>query len=136
MDTAQDKDLTIKSITAVPRSKNFYNFFINGTNEKRSMKLNGLSEFIMKLCPSVGGRATIMIYEFRPFYVEVETQTLLELAEIPDPPESRHTRMFGGIKKTVKRAESEKEQKSGLVAKRKQILFNSILGLTKEHRHS
>jgi hypothetical protein len=127
MDVIQDQDLTIKSITVVPRSRNFYNFFINGTNEKRSMKLESLADFITKLCPAVGGKARIMIYEFRPFYVEIETDTLLELEEVPEAPEPRRALMFKGGKKIAKQAKEEKERASSFVDKRRQTIFGNIL---------
>jgi hypothetical protein len=132
MGIVQDQDLTIKSITAVPRSKNFYNFFINGTNEKRSMKLEGLAEFVTKLCPAVGGRAKIMIYEFRPFYVEVETETLLELEEIPAPPEPHRAQMFGGVKEVAKMVREEKDRQARFVDKRRQSIFGNILKLARK----
>jgi hypothetical protein len=132
MDTVQDQDLTIKSITAVPRSKNFYNFFINGTNEKRSMKLEGLAEFVTKLCPVVGGKARIMIYEFRPFYVEVETETLLELEEIPTPTEPHRAQMFGGVKEMEETVREEKGRRASFVDKRRQSIFGNILELARK----
>jgi hypothetical protein len=132
MDTVQDQDLTIKSITAVPRSKNFYNFFINGTNEKRSMKLESLAEFVTKLCPVVGGKARIMIYEFRPFYVEVETETLLELEEIPTPTEPHRAQMFGGVKEMEETVREEKGRRASFVDKRRQSIFGNILELARK----
>jgi hypothetical protein len=127
-----DQDLIIKFITAVPRSKNFYNFYINGTNEKRSMKLHDLAEFITKLCPTVGGRARMMIYEFRPFYMEVETKTLLELEEVPEDPEPRRALMFDGVKKITKTVKEEKEKQGNLVDKRRQTIFGNILKLVRK----
>jgi hypothetical protein len=124
-----DQDLTIQSITAVPRSKNFYNFYINGTNEKRSMKLEGLADFITKLCPAVGGRARTMIYEFRPFYMEIETETLLELQEIPEPSESHRSMLFSGVKAASRMVKKEKERQGSFVSRQKQTLFGNILSL-------
>jgi hypothetical protein len=134
MGVVQDQDLTIKSITAVPRSKNFYNFFINGTDEKRSMKLESLAEFITKLCPIVGGKARIMIYEFRPFYVEIETSALLELEEIPGEPEPRRALLFKGIKKTAKQVNEEKKREESFVDKRRQTIFGNILKLARKSK--
>jgi hypothetical protein len=127
-----DQDLIIKFITAVPRSKKFYNFFINGTNEKRSMKLNDLADFVTKLCPSVGGRARIMIYEFRPFYVETETGTLLELEEIPKGPEPRRALIFGRVEEITKAVKEEKKKQGGFVDKRRQTIFGNILKLARK----
>jgi hypothetical protein len=72
-----------------------------------------------------------MIYEFRPFYVEIETETLLELEEIPKPPESHRAILFGSAKKVVKYAKEEREQ-NNLVDKRKQNVFGNILKIIKK----
>jgi hypothetical protein len=124
-----DRDLTVKSITAVARSKNFYNFYINGTNEKRSMKLKALADFVTGLCPAIGGRARIMIYEFRPFYMEVETETLLELEEMPEAPEPRRALLFGGVKNIAGAVKEEQARKAGLVDKKRQTVFGNLIKL-------
>lgn len=95
------------------------------------MKLNALADLITKLCPAVGGKARIMIFEFRPFYVEVETETLLELEEIPEPPEPRRALMFGGVKKVEKMTKEERDKEGSFVDKRRQTLFGNILKLAK-----
>jgi len=129
-----DPDLIIKVIIAVPKSRNFYNFYLNDSNEKRSMKHKDLAEFVAKLCPEVGGKALKMIYEFRSFYVEIETNTLLELLETPEKPEAHRTVLFGNRKKILKTAKDErkKEKKEEFVDKRKQIIFSNILKLIKK----
>jgi len=126
-----DRDLIIKSIVAVPRSKNFYNFYINGTSEKRSMKLEALADFITKLCPEVGGRARIMIYEFRPFYVEIETKSILELLEKVKDKEPERLILFGTTRKRVKEGREEKKKKESPVDKRRQTIFGNILRLVR-----
>jgi hypothetical protein len=94
------KENAIKIITAVPRSKNFCNFYINGTDEKRSAKLEDLAKWITEVCPAVGGQARLMIYEFRPFCIEVEAETITELSEDPEPMETHRDAIF---KRTGKR---------------------------------
>ena len=128
---AKDPDLIIKTVVAAPRSRNFYNFYINDSDEKRSMKPAALADFVEKLCPAIGGRARMMIYEFRPFYAEIETETLLELAEIPGEPEPRRALLFGGRKKAV-RAVMEGRSKGDAVDRRRQGIFANILKLTKK----
>jgi hypothetical protein len=93
------------------------------------MKLEGLADFITKLCPVVGGRARTMIYEFRPFYVEIETETLLELQEVPEPTEPHRFLLFGGVKKVSKIIKEEKNKQGSFVAKQRQIIFGNILKL-------
>lgn len=124
-----DKDLTIKSLTVTPKSRNFYNFYINGTSEKRSMKPEKLIDLITELCPAVGGEARTMIYEFRPFYVEVETDTILELTKTPPKPRSHKDIVFDGRKKVFKSLKDAGERK--FVDDRKDRIFKNILKLSK-----
>jgi hypothetical protein len=128
----KDQDLIIKVLIAIPRSKNFYNFYINSTNEKRSMKLEALADFVTKLCPAIGGKARAMIYEFRPFYAEIETETLLELEETPGAPESHRQLLFGRRISTPKMAEKTRKKPGGFVSGHKQGIFNNILKLVKK----
>jgi len=128
-DKIVDKDLTIKSITAVPRSKNFYNFYINGTSEKRSMKPENLIDLITDLCPVVGGKARIMIYELRPFYLEVETETIMELFEIPEKPETHKELVFDNRKKVFRHLKEDCDTK--LIDSQKDEIYKNILKLVK-----
>jgi len=129
MEQSIDTDLTIKSITAVPRSKNFYNFYINSTPEKRSMKPEKLADLITERCPAVGGTARIMIYELRAFYVEIETNTIKELGESQAEPESKKELIFGTRKTVIKQANKPKEPE--IVDRRKDMIFKNILKLMK-----
>jgi len=124
-----DRDLTIVSITAVPRTKNFYNFYINGAPEKRSIKPEKLIDLITELCPLVGGTARTMVYELRSFYVEVETDTIQELSEIPKKQESHKELVFDNRKKLFKKIKNSEEPK--LIDKQKDRIFNNILKLVK-----
>lgn len=96
------------------------------------MKPEDLADFVTKLCPAVGGRVRSMIFEFRPFYAEVETETLLELEEIPEPPEPHRSQMFGGVKAAEKAVKKEKSRRNDLVSKRRQIIFGNILKLARK----
>ena len=129
MEKAIDKDLAIKSVTAMPRSRNFYNFFINGTPEKRSMKPERFIDFIIGICPVVGGTARRMVYEFRPFYIEVETDTILELEDVPGRPETHKELLFGSRKKIIRAEKESKEVK--FVDDRKDRIFRNILKLAR-----
>lgn len=124
-----DKDLTIVSITAVPRTKNFYNFYINGTPEKRSMKPEKLIDLITELSPAVGGIARTMVYELRSFYVEIETDTILELTDIPGKAESRKELVFDNRKKLFKKIKESTKEK--LIDDQKDRIFQNILKLAK-----
>jgi len=90
----QDNDLIIQSLICTPKSKNIYNYYINGTNEKHSMKQENLADFITELCPAVGGKARIMIYELRYFYVEIKAETITELEVAPNERESHRSIIF------------------------------------------
>ena len=125
-----DPDLIVKTLVVVPRSKRFCNFFINDTNEKRSMKHEEISKYITKLCPAVGGKARAMIYEFRPFYIEIETETIQELEETPEEPESRRNLIFSNSQKI--KAEKSKRDNSNLVSDKKQFIFENVLKLIKK----
>jgi len=98
------------------------------------MRPNDLADFIAKLCPAVGGRARTMVYEYRPFYVETETETLLELEETVGEPEPRRAILFGDRKKIIKIAKEEKNKReqNGPVDKRSQTIFGNILKLVKK----
>ena len=90
----QDKDLIIKSLICIPKSKNIYNYFINSPDDKHSMKQEELADFITELCSAVGGKARIMIYELRHFYVEIETKTITEVDTIAKEKDSHRSIVF------------------------------------------
>jgi len=74
------KSTTIQYILIIPRKKIYVEYYINGNSESHSMKYDEMYSF---LCLHMSPPHTVAIrnflYSFRPFFVSVEKNKVIEL---------------------------------------------------------
>ena len=106
------------SITVIivnPRNDRLYNYWINGSLEKRCMLKDRMREFCLDLCPAKARDINRCIDDMIPFVVYVEQEVFQELEEEPPTPPTKAARMFPLRKKIYSRKDFKvKEDKSFL----------------------
>lgn len=77
-----------------PKSDRIYNYWINGSEEKRSMLKERMREFCLDLCPIKARQINKCIDELIPFVIFVEEKTVQELEEKSKKEKSKMDRLF------------------------------------------
>ena len=90
---------SINTIIVNPRSSRLYNYWVNGTLEKRSMMKERMREFCLELSPDNANEINRCIDEILPFVIFVDQNKFEELEEKTPKPISPADRLFPYRKK-------------------------------------
>ncbi|MGL5913552.1 MAG: hypothetical protein ACRCZB_05250 [Bacteroidales bacterium] len=84
----------IKVIIVYPKNMRIYNYWINGSLEKRSMLQRKMREFCLDLSPENAKDINRCIYEITPFIIYVEKNRFQELNEADPIQQPKANRVF------------------------------------------
>lgn len=83
--TAQDKaENTILAMIVVPKNDKIYHYFINGSQDRRSMLQRKMLDFCLNLCPSHAKEIRKSIFQLIPFIIYPE-DNIFEALKEQDP---------------------------------------------------
>lgn len=114
------------SITVIivnPRNDRLYNYWINGSLEKRCMLKERMREFCLNLCPSKARDINRCIDDILPFVVYVEQGFFQELEEEAPPPIPKATRLFP-MRKAIYSGKNVSVEKEKTLAEKQGHKFN------------
>jgi hypothetical protein len=84
--TAKDKvENVIEALIVIPRNNRLYDYYINGSDDKRVMLQKKMLQFCIDLCPDYTAEIRKCIFEITPFIIYPQEQLFNRLKET-DPP--------------------------------------------------
>ena len=93
--TEKDKvENKIEALLVVPRNNRLYDYYVNGTNDKRVMLQRKMLQFCIDLCPAYAMEIRKCISELHPFIIYPQEQKYCELKENDPPKINRRDLLF------------------------------------------
>lgn len=89
----EKKENEVMAILVVPRTERFYDYYLNGEKDRRTMLRNEINTFCNELCPSCSSEIDRCIFEMRPFILYPQSNEINELKENP-PPKINHRKLL------------------------------------------
>jgi hypothetical protein len=84
--TAKDKvENAILAMIVIPKNNRLYHYFINGSQDRRSMLQRKMLEFCLSLCPGRAREIRQAIFQLAPFIIYPE-ENVFEALKEEDPP--------------------------------------------------
>jgi hypothetical protein len=83
--TSEDKaENTILAMIVIPKNDRLYHYFINGSQDRRTMLQKKILEFCLNLCPSRAREIRESIFQLEPFIIYPE-DNIFEALKEQDP---------------------------------------------------
>jgi hypothetical protein len=93
--TAVDKaENTIQAMIVIPKNDRLYHYFINGSQDKRTMLQRKMLEFCLNLCPNHAREIRKAIFQLIPFIIYPEEDVFEALKEQDPPKINRRNLLF------------------------------------------
>jgi hypothetical protein len=90
--TARDKsENAILAMIVIPKSVRLYNYFINGSQDRRTMLQRKMLEFCLNLCPGRAKEIRRAIFQLTPFVIYPEENIFVALKEENPPAVNRRS---------------------------------------------
>jgi hypothetical protein len=100
--TAKDKaENTILAMIVVPKNNRLYHYFINGSQDRRTMLQRKMLEFCLNLCPNHAKEIRKAIFQLNPFIIYPE-EDIFEALKEQDPPAINHRELLFPMGKLVR----------------------------------
>jgi hypothetical protein len=120
--TAKDKaENTILAMIVIPKNNRLYHYFINGSQDRRSMLQRRMLEFCLNLCPGYAAEIRKSIFQLTPFIIYPE-ENIFEALKEEDPPAVRRRDLLFPMGKFVRQDKIDLSKKEDNIQKiRKQF---------------
>lgn len=84
----------ILAVLVSPRTERFYDYYLNGEDDRRTMRRDGIERFCEGLCPARAKEIRRCAIEMRPFVIYPRTGEFIELKENAPPKLSHRALLF------------------------------------------
>jgi hypothetical protein len=100
--TAIDKaENTIQAMIVIPKNDRLYHYFINGSQDKRTMLQRKMMEFCLNLCPNHAKEIRKAVLQLVPFIIYPE-ENIFEALKEQDPPRINRRNLLFPMGKLVR----------------------------------
>lgn len=115
--TVKDKaENTIIAMIVIPKNDRLYHYFINGSQDRRSMPQRKMLEFCLNLCPGHAREIRKSIFQLIPFIIYPE-DNVFEALKDEDPPAINHRDLLLPMGKLVRQNKIDFSKKEDEIQK-------------------
>jgi hypothetical protein len=114
---ANDKaENVILAMIVIPKNTRLYHYFINGSQDRRTMLQRKMLDFCLNLCPNHAKEIRKSIFQLTPFIIYPEEGIFKSLKE-EDPPSVNHRRLLFPMGKLVREDKLDLSKKEDNIKK-------------------